>query len=93
MNMLSEDLEILKKILMKLNYSEKYISVLSDYLVDRLKEYKFDAFTPQFLRVQLSPEIGRNNANDIAEYFEEMKVGGIFKTKLEKFLDKSPYMK
>lgn len=91
--MLREDLEILKKILMKLNFSEKYISIISNYLVERLREYKFDNFTPQFLKVQLSPEVGKNMASDISEYFEEMKVGGIFKTKLEKFLDNSPYMK
>ena len=91
--MLSEDLEILKKILMKLNFTENYISVISQYLVDKLKEYKFEAFTPQFLKVQLTPELGRNTASDISEYFEEMKVGGIFKTKLEKFFDNSPYMK
>ena len=91
--MLNEDLEILKKILMKLNYSEKYISILSQYLVNRLKEYKFEAFTPQFLRIQLSSEIGKNNAADVALYFEEMKAGGILKTRLEKLLDSSPYMK
>ena len=91
--MLQEDLDILKKILIKLNFSEKYISIISDYLVERLKEYRFDNFTPQFLKVQLSPEVGKNMASDISEYFEEMKVGGIFKTKLEKFLDNSPYMK
>lgn len=93
MDMLNEDLEILKIILTKLHFSEKYISILSQYLVERLKEYKFDALTPQFLRVQLSSEIGRNNAQDVASYFEEMKAGGIMKTKLEKFLERSPYMK
>ena len=93
MIMLHEDLEILRKILMKLNFSESYISIVSQYLVDRLKEYKFEAFTPQFLRVQLASEIGRNMASDVAHYFEEMKSGGVFRTNLEKFLDNSPYMK
>lgn len=91
--MLQEDTEILKKILLKLNFSEKYISIILDYLVKRLKDYKFDNLTPQFLKVQLSPEVGKNMASDISEYFKEMKSRGIFKTELERFLDKSPFMK
>ena len=38
-------------------------------------------------------ELGRNNAKSIAEYFEDYKKTGVYKTKVQRFLDNSPWTK
>jgi len=41
----------------------------------------------------LAFEIGRNNAKNVAENFEDYKKTGEYKTKMQRFLDKSPWTK
>ena len=85
--MLETDLEILEKILRDLNYAPKYIEMLLSHLVKELDNSTLNSFTPQFIYSALSFEEGRNKAREIADYFQEFKEKGSYRTKLQKYLD------
>ena len=91
--MLEKDLEVLEKILISLGFSTNYISIVLTYLVNKLEDTSLESFTPSFLYTLLSPEIGKSNSRDVADYFEQYQITGTFKTKLQDLLDKSPWMK
>lgn len=88
--MLEKDLEILEKILMDMNYSPTYISIMLNHLVEKLQESSLEYMTPQFIYVTLAFEEGRHKAKEISEYFEEMKEKGSYRTSLQKTIDNSP---
>jgi hypothetical protein len=88
--MLEKDLEILEKILMDMNYSPTYISIMLNHLVEKLQESSLEYMTPQFVYVTLSFEEGRHKAKEISEYFEEMKEKGSYRTSLQKAINNSP---
>jgi len=88
--MIEKDLEILEKILMDMNYSQTYISIMLNHLSERLQESSLEYMTPQFIYVTLAFEEGRHKAKEISEYFEEMKEKGSYRTFLQKKIDNSP---
>ena len=88
--MLEKDLKILEKILMDMNYSPTYISIMLNHLVEKLQESSLEYMTPQFVYVTLAFEEGRHKAKEISEYFEEMKEKGSYRTSLQKTIDNSP---
>jgi hypothetical protein len=90
---MEEDLEIIRKILKDLGFADRFILILIDHLVKELENSKFERFTPNFLYVHSAFEIGRKNAKELAEYFDDYLKSGNYKTKFQQFLDKSPYMK
>ena len=91
--MFEKDLEILEKILREMKYSTSYISVLLNHLVKQLQNSKHKRFTPSFLYTHLIFDIGRMNAREIADYFEDYLKTGSYKTKIQQLLDRSPWMK
>ena len=91
--MMENDLEILKKILSELGFVEKYIDVLIKHIVNQFENTSLKEITPQFLYTVLAFELGRKNARDVSEYFEDYKKTGVYKTKIQRFLDRSPWMK
>ena len=88
--MLEKDLEILEKILNGMNYSPTYISIILNYLVEKLEESSLENMTPQFIYATLLFEEGRHKAREISEYFQEMKEKGSYKTILQKTMDSYP---
>jgi hypothetical protein len=88
--MLEKDLKILEKILMDMNYSPTYISIMLNHLVEKLQESSLEYMTPQFVYVTLAFEEGRHKAKEISEYFEEMKEKGSYRTSLQKAINNSP---
>jgi hypothetical protein len=88
--MLEKDLEILEKILKEMNYSPTYISIILNYLVEKLEESSLENMTPQFIYATLLFEEGRHKAREISEYFQEMKEKGSYRTILQKTIDNSP---
>ena len=90
---MEQDLEIIRRILEELGFADRFILIVIDHLVKQLENSKLDRFTPNFLYTHSIFEIGRNNAKDLAEYFDDYLKTGNYKTKLQQFLDKSPWMK
>jgi hypothetical protein len=90
---MEKDFEILRKILKEMNFAEGFIDMLIKFVNKQLSIYNFDRLTPNFLYTVLMYEIGRNNARDVSEYFEDYLKKGSFKTKLKDMLDKSPWMR
>ena len=88
--MLEKDLEILEKILNGMNFSPTYISIILNYLVEKLEESSLENMTPQFIYATLLFEEGRHKAREISEYFQEMKEKGSYRTILQKTIDNSP---
>ena len=88
--MLEKDLEILEKILMDMNYSPTYISIILNHLVEKLGDSSLENMTPQFIYATLVFEEGRHKAKEISEYFQEMKEIGSYKTNLQKTINNSP---
>jgi hypothetical protein len=90
---MEKDFEVLRKILKEMNFAEGFIDILLKFVIKQLSIYNFDKITPNFLYTVLMYEIGRNNARDVSEYFEDYLKKGSFKTKLKDMLDKSPWMR
>lgn len=90
---MEQDLEIIRNMLKDLGFADRFILILIDHLVNELEKSKYERFTPNFLYTHSAFEIGRNNARELAEYFDEYQKTGSYKTKIQKFLDKSPYSK
>jgi len=90
---MEKDLEILESILRELKYTPSYIAILLNHLVSELGKSGLDKFTPNFIYSALAFEEGRHKAKEIAEYFEDYRNKGSFKTRMQQFLDKSPWMK
>lgn len=90
---MEKDLEMLREILTELKYTPTYIQVILDHLLKELSMSSLDEITPHFIYSVLAFEEGRAKAKEIAEYFEDYKKTGTFRTHLQKMLDKSPWMK
>lgn len=90
---MEQDLEILKKILRGQGIVENMIDVLIGHIIKELDKSGKTKITPQFLYVHLAFEIGRNMAREVSEEFEDYKKTGEYKSKLQRFLDRSPWMK
>jgi hypothetical protein len=90
---MEKDLNIIKKILLELNYTPKYAEMLLDYIKNEFDKSTLSHITPQFLYVTLIFEEGRAKAKRISEYFEDMKKHGSFKNNVDKSLENSPTFK
>jgi hypothetical protein len=89
---MEQDLEIIRRILEDLGFADRFILILIDHLVKELENSKFERFTPNFLYVHSAFEIGRNNAKELAEYYDDYLKIGNYRTKLQQHLDKSPWI-
>lgn len=90
---MEKDFEILKEILKEMNFADGFINMLTIFIKKQMSVYNLERLTPRFLYTVLLYEIGRNNARDVSEYFEDYLKKGAFKTKLKDLLDKSPWMR
>ena len=90
---MEKDFEILKEIFKEMSFADGFIDVLINFVKKQMNVYNFEKLTPRFLYTILIYEIGRNNARDVSEYFEDYLKKGTFKTKLKDLLDKSPWMR
>jgi len=88
--MLEKDLIILDKILEDMNYTPKYREILISGLVNKLEDYKLTELTRNFIYVALAFDEGKSTATNIADYWEQMKNSGSYKTALQKSLENSP---
>ena len=59
-------------------------------LINKLEDYKLNDLTRNFIYVSLAYDEGKSKASEIADYWEEMKQTGSYKTTLQKSLEKSP---
>jgi lipopolysaccharide biosynthesis regulator YciM len=87
---MEKDLEILEKILRDQNYATEYISMILQHLVKELGQSSLERFTPNFIYSALAFELGRAKSKEIAEYFEEFKSKGSYRTSLQKAIEDSP---
>ena len=90
---MEKDFEILKQILKEMNFAEGFIDILLSFVKKQMSSYNFEKLTPNFLYTILMYELGRNNAREVSEYFEDYLKKGTFKPKLRDLLDKSPWMR
>jgi len=75
---MKKDFEILKNILIDLHYTESYVEVLLNHLVNELEKSSLSEINPHFIYTHLIFEEGRERAKTISEYFEEMKEKGFY---------------
>lgn len=90
---MEKDLEILRSILMELKYTPHYIDILINHVKKEFEKSTLGRITSNFLYAVLLFEEGRSIARDIADYFEDYKKKGSFKTKIQNHLDTSRWMK
>lgn len=90
---MEQDLLILRKIFEGHHFAKNYIDVLMNHVVSELEKTEKSQITPHFLYAILAFELGRNSARDISEDFEDYKKTGEYKSKLQRYLDRSPWMK
>ena len=81
---------MLDKILKDMNYTPQYREILLSGLINKLEDYKLNDLTRNFIYVSLAYDEGKSKASEIADYWEEMKQTGSYKTTLQKSLEKSP---
>ena len=68
---MEKDFEVLKRILKEMNFAEGFIDMLLSFVKKQMLSYNFEKLTPNFLYTILMYEIGRNNAREVSEYFED----------------------
>lgn len=88
---MTKELEILKRVLRLHISSEDFINVLIDKMKENLSDR--ESITPNFIYTMLSYDLGKSTANQVSEDFENAIKTGEYKTKLQRFLDRSPWMK
>lgn len=90
---MEQDLEIVKKIFKGHHFADNYVDILINHIISELEKSGKGKITPNFLYTILAFEIGRNTARDVSEDFEDYKKTGEYKSKLQRHLDRSPWMK
>jgi hypothetical protein len=90
---MEQDLEALKKIFKGHHFADNYVDILTNHVISELEKSGKSQITPNFLYTILAFEIGRNTARDVSEDFEDYKKTGEYKSKLQRHLDRSPWMK
>jgi len=85
---MEKDLKLIEKILNDLNYSVEYSNVLLNSLKSYFEESGLDQITPNMIYNNFAYDLGKKDARDIANYFEELKQTGSYRTELEKLMDK-----
>lgn len=88
---MKKELEILKKVLKLHISSDDYIDILMDKIEQQLGDR--ESITPNFIYTILSYDLGKGTARDVSDDFENSIKTGDYKTKLQRFLDRSPWMK
>jgi len=87
---MEKDLMILDGILKDLNYSTEGREILVNKILRDLENYRLDKITRNFIYVSLIPEEGKRKSSEIADYWEEAKNLGSYKSKLQRKLEDSP---
>jgi hypothetical protein len=90
---MEQDLEIVKKIFKGHHFADNYVNILINHVISEMEKSGKSKITPHFLYTILAFEIGRNTARDVSEDFEDYKKTGEYKSKLQRHLDRSPWMK
>ena len=75
---MERDIEILKQIFDDLHYTKDYANMLINHLLKELNISRLSEITPRFVYINLIFEEGRETAQKISEYFEEMKEKGSY---------------
>jgi hypothetical protein len=75
---MERDIEILKQIFDDLHYTKDYANMLINHLLKELDISRLSEITPRFVYINLIFEEGRETAQKISEYFEEMKEKGYY---------------
>ena len=88
---MTKELEILRRVLRLHISSEDYINLLIDKIKENLSGR--ESITPNFIYTILSYDLGKSTASQVSEDFENAVKTGEYKTKLQRFLDRSPWMK
>lgn len=88
---MKNELEILKKVLKLHVSSDDYINILMNKIEQQLGDR--ESITPNFIYTVLSYDLGKGTARDVSDDFENSIKTGEYKTKLQRFLDRSPWMK
>lgn len=88
--MLEKDLIILEKILKDLHFTPSYREVILSGIVKKLEEYGLKDLSRNFIYVALSYSEGKQKASEIADYWEQVKNTGSYKSQLQQTLEKSP---
>lgn len=88
---MKKDLEILRKVLKMHIESEDYINILMNKIEKNLSGR--ESITPNFIYTILSYDLGKGTAKDISNDFENSVKTGEYKNSLQRFLDRSPWMK
>jgi hypothetical protein len=88
---MKKELEILKKVLKLHISSDDYIDILMNKIEQQLGNR--ESITPNYIYTILSYDLGKGTARDVSDDFENSIKTGDYKTKLQRFLDRSPWMK
>ena len=75
---MERDIEILRQIFEDLHYTKDYANMLINHLSKEFENSGLPEITPRFVYVHLIFEEGRERANKISQYFEEMKDKGSY---------------
>lgn len=88
---MTKELEILKRVLRLHVSSDDYINILMNKIEQQLGDR--ESITPNYIYTILSYDLGKGTARDVSDDFENSIKTGDYKTKLQRFLDRSPWMK
>jgi len=85
---MEEEIQMVRSILEKKKFRREYIDILLNFLISNFENSSLVHITPNMIYNSFAYELGRHEAREIANYFEEFKQTGSYKTELEKLMDK-----
>lgn len=86
---MKEDIEILRNIFHREGYTPEFTNII----LNKIQETDREFLTPHSVYTLLTYDLGKSASKEIADYFDEYKKTGDFRTNLQKMLDRSPWMK
>jgi len=85
---MKEEIQMVRSILEKKKFRREYIDILLNFLQSNFENSSLDHITPNMIYNSFAYELGKHEAREIANYFEEFKQTGSYQTELEKLMDK-----
>lgn len=83
---LQHDINILRRILKDRHITDTYAEVLIKNLLEQFEKSSLPELTVPMVKYAFIYDLGRHEAEAIADYFDQMRRTGGYETELEKYL-------
>lgn len=88
---LQHDINILRRILKDRHISETYSEILIKKLLENFEKSSLAEITVPMVKYAFIYDLGRQESESIADYFDQMRKTGKYETELERYIREKGY--